>query len=73
MQRAKAVLEGGLLPLGTRGCSVVHSIVLSGPHVGRVVIFDGEWSGPPEFEPDRHFLDWYERWLDDALVEQMHR
>lgn len=71
--QALAALRGGLLPLGSQGCSVVQCLVLSGAHAGRVLIIDWEHSSPPVFEPHRHFLDWYEHWLDDVISGQKTR
>lgn len=57
---------GGILPLGSQGCSFYHCLVLNGEHAGRVVNIDITLS-KPRFSPDRNFLDWYERWLDEII------
>lgn len=58
-------LYGGLLPIGTQGCAITTAIVLNGPHTGRIVYFNGDEA--PIFAYERHFLDWYERWLDEII------
>jgi hypothetical protein len=60
-------LFGGLLPIGSQGCTYLHCLIVNGPYSGRVVNIDTEHSGPPffAFEPD--FLAWYERWLDEVI------
>ena len=61
-------LYGGILPLGTQGCTYVHAIVLNGPFKGRVVNLDYNYIVPPIFTPDTtNFLDWYEGWLDEVI------
>jgi hypothetical protein len=61
-------LYGGILPLGTQGCTYIHALVLNGPHKGRVVNLDYNYIIPPIFTPDTtNFLDWYEGWLDEVI------
>ena len=57
---------GGILPLGSQGCSIIHCLIINGPHAGRVVKIDVALS-KPVFENQNNFLDWYERWLDDII------
>ncbi|MHC6202564.1 SMI1/KNR4 family protein [Breznakiellaceae bacterium SP9] len=58
---------GGLLPIGSQGCSYSHCLVLNGPHAGKVVNVSEELDKPRfTFEPD--FLGWYERWLDEVIA-----
>lgn len=64
---AHDTLFGGLLPLGSQGCSMYHGLVVNGPHTGRVVNFDIDRSGPPVFAFEPDFLTWYERWLDEVI------
>tara|TARA_A100001391_G_scaffold204246_1_gene199264 strand:+ start:506 stop:880 length:375 start_codon:yes stop_codon:yes gene_type:complete len=42
-------LYGGILPLGSQGCSCIHALVLNGPHKGRVVNLDKAEQIPPLF------------------------
>jgi hypothetical protein len=64
---AMGTLFGGLLPLGTQGCSLYHGLVVNGPYTGRVVNFDMDLSAPPVFAFEPDFLTWYERWLDEVI------
>jgi hypothetical protein len=59
-------IYGGILPLGSQGCSSYHGLVLNGQYVGKVVNFDLD-GGAPRFSFDDTFLDWYERWLDEII------
>jgi hypothetical protein len=65
-ETATCRLFGGLLPIGTQGCSYVHCLVLNGPHAGRVVNVDSDYSYP-QFTHEPDFLGWYERWLDEVI------
>lgn len=65
---ALGALFGGLLPLGSQGCSIYHGVVVNGPHAGRVVNFDMDLSAPPVFAFEPDFLAWYERWLDEVIA-----
>lgn len=58
---------GGLLPIGSQGCTYLHALVLNGPHRGRVVNIDLQNRPQPKFAPHRDFLDWYEGWLDEVI------
>ncbi len=66
-EQTQDALFGGILPLGSQGCSMYHGLVVTGPHTGRVVNFDHECSGPPVFAFEADFLAWYERWLDEVI------
>lgn len=66
-ERFAGKLFGGILPLGTQGCTYYHAIVLNGPHKGLVVNLDSSCCIPPIFTIDANFLDWYERWLDQVI------
>jgi hypothetical protein len=61
-------LFGGLLPVGSQGCSIFHGLVVNGPYAGRVVNFDMDLSAPPVFAFESDFLAWYERWLDEVIA-----
>ncbi|OQP49782.1 hypothetical protein A4H97_28240 [Niastella yeongjuensis] len=58
---------GGVLPLGSQGCSYIHALVVKGPYAGRVVNLDYNYIVPPLFAPTATFLDWYEGWLDEVI------
>jgi hypothetical protein len=61
-------LFGGVLPLGTQGCTYIHALVLNGPHKGRVVNLDYNYMMLPIFTPNTtNFLDYYEQWLDRVI------
>ncbi|NVN17254.1 hypothetical protein GUA46_02785 [Muricauda sp. HICW] len=60
-------LYGGLLPIGSQGCSYIHALVLNGPYKGRVVNMDRGEQIPPRFSEYTNFLDWYEGWLDEII------
>ena len=60
-------LYGGLLPIGSQGCSYIHALVLNGPYKGRVVNMDRGEQIPPRFSEYNNFLDWYEGWLDEII------
>jgi len=61
---------GGILPIGSQGCSYLHGIVLNGPYTGRVVNLDID-AQKPRFAFESNFLDWYERWLDEVISGQL--
>lgn len=61
-----ARLYSGIMPLGSQGCTYLHALVVSGEHAGRVVNLDAELNRP-KFCHEEHFLDWYERWLDEII------
>ena len=61
---------GGILPIGTQGCSYLHGIILNGAHKGKVVNIDQELQ-KPRFTFEDNFLDWYERWLDEVISEDL--
>lgn len=60
----------GLLPVGTQGCSYYHALVLNGEFKGRVVNVDSDRQ-KPYFAFESNFLDWYERWLDEIIPENV--
>lgn len=61
---------GGLLPIGSQGCTYIHAIVINGMHKGRVVNVDLDRQ-KPHFTFENNFLDWYERWLDEVISGQL--
>lgn len=58
---------GGLMTIGSQGCTYFHALVLNGPYRGRVVNVDEQHCEKPLFAFEENFLDWYERWLDEIL------
>ena len=61
---------GGLLPLGSQGCTYYHALVLNGKYAGRVVNVDLDLA-QPKFAFETNFLDWYERYLDEGISGQL--
>ncbi|WP_342476427.1 SMI1/KNR4 family protein [Paenibacillus sp. FSL H7-0350] len=69
-EEARNKALGGMLCIGTQGCEYEMCLVLEGEHRGRVVYTS-------DFYPDRpfffvyedNFLDWYERWLDEIILD----
>lgn len=59
-------IYAGILPLGPQGGDDLHGLILNGPHTGKVVYLDKAES-KPRFTYENHFLDWYERWLDEVI------
>ena len=62
----RAKVFGGLLPLGSQGCTYEHALVLNGKYAGRVVNVDLDLA-QPKFAFETNFLDWYERYLDEVI------
>ncbi|MDR0228595.1 MAG: SMI1/KNR4 family protein [Flavobacteriaceae bacterium] len=58
-------LFAGLLPIGTQGCGITTLLITTGPHIGRIVYTNDDYQ--PFFAFETHFLDWYERWLDEII------
>ena len=65
-----AKVFGGLLPLGSQGCTYEHALVLNGKYAGRVVNVDLDFA-QPKFAFETNFLDWYERYLDEVISGQL--
>lgn len=61
---------GGILPIGSQGCTYLHGLVLNGPYKGRVVNLDMDRQ-KPKFTFEHNFLDWYERWLDEVISGEL--
>lgn len=66
-EELKGNLYGGMLPIGSQGCSFIHALVLNGPYTGMIINLDRGELSPPKFSEDTNFLDWYERWLDEII------
>ncbi|MFL5746334.1 MAG: SMI1/KNR4 family protein [Niastella sp.] len=67
-RQAAGKLYGGTLRLGSQGCTYYHTLILNGPHTGRVVNLDTNYLMKPIFTPDTtNFLDYYEGWLDAVI------
>ena len=66
----RAKVFGGLLPLGSQGCTYEHALVLNGKYTGRVVNVDLDLA-QPKFAFEANFLDWYERYLDEVISGQL--
>ena len=66
----RAKVFGGLLPLGSQGCTYEHALVLNGKYSGRVVNVDLDLA-QPKFAFETNFLDWYERYLDEVISGQL--
>lgn len=60
-------LFGGILPIGSQGCTYLHGILLNGKHKGKIVNLDIDLQ-QPVFCYEDNFLDWYERWLDEVIA-----
>jgi len=63
-------IYGGILPIGSQGCSYLHGIILHGAYKGRVVNLDIDGQ-KPQFAFESNFLDWYERWLDEVISGEL--
>lgn len=61
---------GGILPIGSQGCTYIHGIILNGKYKGRVVNLDMDCQ-KPKFTFENNFLDWYERWLDEIIAGKL--
>ncbi len=69
-EEAKGKIYGGILPIGSQGCSYLHGIVLNGKNKGRVINIDADRQ-KPKFCFEENFLDWYERWLDEVISGEL--
>ena len=61
---------GGILPIGSQGCTFIHGLVINGPNKGRVLNLDIDYQ-KPQFTFEENFLDWYERWLDEVILGKL--
>ena len=57
----------GTINICDHGCTYSARLIVSGEARGRVVYLDAQQWYPPYFVRDVSFLDWYERWLEEAL------
>lgn len=69
-EQEEGKLFGGILPLGSQGCTYLHGLVLQGEHRGKVVNLDIDRQ-KPGFTFEDNFLDWYERWLDEIISGEL--
>ncbi|MDN4078758.1 SMI1/KNR4 family protein [Paenibacillus polymyxa] len=61
---------GGMLCIGTQGCEYDMYLVLEGKYRGRIVYTsDFHPDHPFFFVYEGSFLDWYERWLDEIILD----
>ncbi len=61
---------GGMLCIGTQGCEYDMYLVLEGEHRGKVVYTSDFYPDHPFFFVyEDNFLDWYERWLDEVILD----
>jgi hypothetical protein len=58
----------GTINLSDQGCTYSARLIVSGEARGRVVYLDEQGWYPPYFVKDPTFLDWYERWLEEAAA-----
>lgn len=58
----------GSINICDQGCTFSARLIVSGEARGRIVYLDAQQWYPPYFVKDLSFIDWYERWLDDAAV-----
>nr|WP_231116817.1 SMI1/KNR4 family protein [Paenibacillus polymyxa] len=67
---ARNKVLGGMLCIGTQGCEYDMYLVLEGKHRGRIVYTSGFYPDHPFFFVyEDSFLDWYERWLDEIILD----
>jgi len=55
----------GIMEIVSQGCTYLSGLIVTGPRRGEVVNLDMDRQVP--IFTDLGFLDWYERWLDNAL------
>jgi hypothetical protein len=61
---------GGILPIGSQGCTYIHGIIIQGEYRGCVVNICRDRQ-KPQFSFEKNFLDWYERWLDEVISGEL--
>jgi len=67
---ARDKVLGGMLCIGTQGCEYDMYLVLEGDHRGKIVYTaDFHPNHPFFFVYEDSFLDWYERWLDEIILD----
>lgn len=69
-EKEKGKIFGGILPVGSQGCSYLHGIIINGRYRGRVVNLSADGQ-KPKFTFENNFLDWYERWLDEIISGEL--
>ncbi|WP_098748457.1 SMI1/KNR4 family protein [Paenibacillus sp. EZ-K15] len=57
----------GLLNIGEQGCGYETMLIVTGEYRGKVVYLDLD-QYQSFFTYEEHFLDWYERWLDETIA-----
>jgi len=68
--KARNKVLGGMLCIGTQGCEYDMYLVLEGEYRGKVVYTsDFHPDHPFFFVYEDSFLDWYERWLDEIILD----
>ncbi|WP_322907099.1 SMI1/KNR4 family protein [Paenibacillus campi] len=69
-EQVKSERLGGMLCIGTQGCDYDMYLVLDGQYRGRLVYTNDFYEDTPFFFVyDDHFVDWYERWLDEIILD----
>ncbi len=58
----------GSMEISDQGCTYSARLIVTGAARGRIVYLDAQGWYPPYFVKDASFLEWYERWLDNALA-----
>ncbi|WP_405080069.1 SMI1/KNR4 family protein [Paenibacillus chitinolyticus] len=67
---ARERVLGGMLCIGTQGCEYDMYLVLEGKHRGKIVYTSDFYLDRPFFFVyEDNFLDWYERWLDEIILD----
>lgn len=67
---ARDRVMGGMLCIGTQGCEYDMYLVLEGQHSGKIVFTSDFYPDHPFFFIyEDNFLDWYERWLDEIILD----
>jgi hypothetical protein len=57
----------GTMAIAEIGCGLFYSMVMTGPHRGRVFSWGDHASNPPLFQPENSFSDWFGGCLDLML------
>jgi hypothetical protein len=58
----------GSIHICDQGCAFESRLIVTGTSRGRIFNLDAHCIKPPHFVKDANFIDWYERWLDQALT-----
>lgn len=67
---ARDRVMGGMLCIGTQGCEYDMYLVLEGKHRGKIIYTAVFYPDHPFFFVyEDNFLDWYERWLDEIILD----